>query len=68
MSLEIPTKEQMLYSQLVIIDSLTDYLKDNLKNTQFDDSDVLFYMESAKDGIREVFYRMRFLIKKSQEK
>lgn len=68
MSLEIPTKEQMLYSQLAIVESLTDYIKDNLKNTQFDDSDVLFYMESAKDGIREVFYRMRFLIKKSQEK
>lgn len=54
MSLEIPCKEQMLYSQLAIIESLLDYLLDNLSNTEFDEDAIHEYLSTSRDRIVRV--------------
>lgn len=68
MRLEFPNKEQMLYSQLAIVDSLTDYLRDNLECTDFDDLELLSHMDKARISLRCAHSRMKEIVKNSQER
>ena len=50
----LPDKEQMLYAQLAVVQSLLDYIADLLQDTQFRDLDDSFAVALNKvEGIRK---------------
>lgn len=58
----LPTKEQMLYAELCIVESLCDHLRDNLFGTAFDDLDMISDMDKVRLGLRLTCSRMKTVL------
>lgn len=65
--MQIPDKYQFLYSQLAVTESLAEYIRAEIPACEFDDPELKSHMDSALEGIRAAFFRMRYIIKKHQE-
>lgn len=65
---EIPNIEQILYSQLAVLDSLAEYIKDSLESCDFDDEELISHMEQAQIALRGAHYRMRWIMQKPESK
>ncbi len=66
--MSIPNKEQMLYSQLVIVHSLAEYILDNCDDTIFDDDALLASLHDVVECSDNSQYLMKCLFKKQSEK
>lgn len=67
MAFDIPNKEQILFSNLCTIHTLLECIRDNIDESEFEDIELENDLNSALAGICNAYYRMRYLIKRTQE-
>lgn len=65
--MQAPNEEQVLYAQLALLSPMVDYIRDNLKDSEFDDLELISYMDKARFMLKGAKIRMDELIKQSQE-
>ncbi len=65
--LDVPTREQMLYAQLAIVDSLVEYIIDNLDHSVFEDEELYDYMDEVAEKVTCTQIRMRALLTKDRK-
>lgn len=66
--IKIPTKEQMLYAQLAIVESLMSYIRENTEETLFDDDKLISTMDTLTEGLSICHRLMQILMLNSQER
>lgn len=67
--MEMPSKEQFLYSQLAVAETLLDYITDNLERTDFDNATLAPVMFNIMESIKEARVKMQtdFQLKKRRK-
>ncbi len=65
---KLPTKEQFLFSQMIIIDSMLEHMRNNLIGSRFDNLELLSNIDKAKLCMKLASQNMQEILKSEEDK